>query len=122
MRDRAYDRHLESLRETFQRLVGETRAMISEVFPAQTRVSTPKGGHVLWVELAGVDTSALFERCVSDGVSFAPGALFSNTDAFSSCLRINAALEWTEPERAALEHIGARSMEMSREQKDVASR
>lgn len=106
LRDHGYDRHLASLRDTLQRLIRETRGRIAEVLGPHVRVSDPGGGHVLWVELEGIDTAILFERCVARGVSFAPGALFSNTNAFSSCLRINAALTWNEQEQRALEIIG----------------
>jgi DNA-binding transcriptional MocR family regulator len=68
---------------------------------------------VLWLELpGGINTSELFERCVQQGVSFAPGELFSNSDAFRSCLRINVALDWDERNLDALAVIETESKAM----------
>ena len=68
---------------------------VTQLFPAQTRVSRPDGGFVLWVELPEeVDTMVLMEKGLEVGVSFAPGSLFSATGKYGNCLCLNCAVHW----------------------------
>ncbi len=106
MRDGSFERCLHVQRDVFARKIDDARAFIADAFPEGTRVTRPHGGHVLWIELPEVqDTTELFERCVARGVSFAPGELFSNTNALRSALRINAALVWNDAQRRGLEIV-----------------
>lgn len=113
MRQGTYARCVEELRGVFEVKTTWLREHIAQTFPEGTRLSNPAGGHVLWLELpGGINTSELFERCVQQGVSFAPGELFSNSDAFRSCLRINVALDWDERNLDALAVIETESKAM----------
>lgn len=79
---------------------------VSQLFPAETRVSRPAGGFVLWIELPGkVDTGQLIGPALEAGVSFAPGHLFSATGKFSNCLRLNCAVRWDARVERALEAL-----------------
>ena len=99
-----YDRHLRQVCAEHARSVARMTDRVTQLFPAQTRVSRPSGGFVLWVELPGqIDTIALGEQALEAGVSFAPGALFSASGKFSNCLRLNCAVHWdARVERALL--------------------
>ena len=60
-----YEQTLRHLRAVFAQQVAHARRVVSESFPAGTRVTDPAGGFILWVELPrGLDThrvvSALF--------------------------------------------------------------
>lgn len=85
-----YDRHLRQLRNALaaqRRLVVRS---ISRHFPAGTRVTQPDGGYFVWVELPqGVDALELHRLALSQGISVAPGHLFSADHRFSHHLRIN---------------------------------
>ncbi|MFO0747500.1 MAG: PLP-dependent aminotransferase family protein [Myxococcota bacterium] len=51
-----YDRHLRRLRGALAGQVERYRVCVTEAFPDGTRVSCPRGGFVLWIEMpAGVD-------------------------------------------------------------------
>tara|TARA_R110002167_G_scaffold89012_4_gene239972 strand:+ start:9136 stop:10530 length:1395 start_codon:yes stop_codon:yes gene_type:complete len=99
-----YDRFLRSVCSEHARSVARMTDRVTQLFPAQTRVSRPAGGFVLWVELPGdVDTLELMEKSFAAGVSFAPGALFSASGKFGNCLRLNCAVRWdARVERALL--------------------
>ena len=113
MKQGTYARCVEELRDVFEVKTTWLREHIAQTFPEGTRLSDPAGGHVLWLEFPDVvNTSELFERCVEQGVSFAPGELFSNSGAFRSCLRINVALDWDERNLDALGVIAAQSKAM----------
>ena len=56
-------------------LMGEA---IGHHFPNGTRVTRPRGAYSLWVEMPDdVDSLKLYERAIREGVTIAPGPLFS---------------------------------------------
>lgn len=92
-----YERHLRLLRKTLHANSLHFIRTIADHFPAETKVSRPQGGFVLWVELAkGVDTGKLFDPVLSQGISFAPGRMFTLQNQFHHCLRLNYGLPWSE--------------------------
>jgi DNA-binding transcriptional MocR family regulator len=104
LRSGHYDRFLRQNRAAYAQAVARMTERVSQLFPSQTRVSRPAGGFVLWVELpGGCDTTELLERALEQGVSFAPGSLFSAAGKFNNCLRLNCAVHWdARVERALL--------------------
>lgn len=86
----AYDRYLRGLRD---RLAQERDAMIAAIldyFPSGTKVTRPEGGYFVWVELPkGTDSLQLHRRALDEGISIAPGAIFSARSDFSHFIRIN---------------------------------
>lgn len=52
------------------------------------RWTDPQGGFFLWVTLPGVDTQALFEVALAEGVAFIPGRAFSPSGRFPDALRL----------------------------------
>lgn len=85
-----YDRHLRRLRQRLATQMALMRRAIVKHFPSGTRVTQPEGGYFLWVELpAGQDALALQAAALAQGISLAPGQLFSADRRFGHCLRIN---------------------------------
>src|SRR5262249_12336909 len=92
-----YDRHLRRLRAAISGNVERYREAILLEFPEGTRVSSPRGGFVLWVELpAGVDALELHEAALRRGIVVAPGPLFSARSRFSNFVRISAGTPWSD--------------------------
>jgi len=84
----SYDRTLRTQRREYARRVREMRKAILKEFPGGTRVSDPRGGYVLWVELPRrVKTLELYEEARNRGVVYAPGPLFSAGKRYAHCLR-----------------------------------
>jgi DNA-binding transcriptional MocR family regulator len=103
-----YEGRMRRLSALMKERLREARGLINRDFPRGTRVSDPSAGYTLWVELPdSLDAMALFQRCVAEGITFGPGALFTATDRFSHCLRLSFAGAWTDVERQALARIGA---------------
>ncbi|MBA1148259.1 PLP-dependent aminotransferase family protein [Ectothiorhodospiraceae bacterium WFHF3C12] len=87
-----YDRYLRRVRRAYQRQVSQMAQSVRRHFPEGTRISRPRGGFVLWVELpAPADTLALQRDALAAGISIAPGPLFSPTGRFGRFLRLNCA-------------------------------
>lgn len=91
-----YERHLRKVTSIYHRQVDRMSELLAEHFPAETRITRPQGGFLLWVELPEhVDTVALHHRAIKSGVSICPGVVFSATGKYRNCLRINCGLLWT---------------------------
>jgi DNA-binding transcriptional MocR family regulator len=91
-----YDRHLRRLRASIAGNVERYREAIMLEFPDGTRVSSPRGGFVLWVELpAGIDALELHERALRRGIVVAPGPLFSARARFTNFIRVSAGTPWS---------------------------
>lgn len=101
-----YDHHLRTLRRIYSRQVAQVRDAIGRHFPQGTRVTRPEGGFVLWVEMPEeADALRLYEEALQEGISIAPGPIFTTGDKFRNCIRINAAF-WSERIEQALETLG----------------
>ena len=110
----AYDRHLRRLRSTYCGLVARMSASVAEYFPSGTRITRPRGGHVLWVEMPdGVDSMAMYQLAIQRGISFAPGPMFSASREFSNFMRLNCAVPWSDAVDAAIRTLGDLAREMS---------
>ena len=85
-----YDRHLRHLRAALAAQHAHALALIDQSFPVGTRVTRPAGGYFLWLELPPqVDALRLHELARLQGISCAPGVLFSADRRFSHHLRLN---------------------------------
>ncbi len=102
-----YDRHLRRIRYAFAQQVHAASDAIHAHFPQGTRVTRPAGGFVLWVELpADIDTMQLYDDAIAHGFSFAPGRLFSASDRYRNCLRLNCGHPWSPEREQAVAKLG----------------
>ena len=76
-------------------------------FPAETRVSRPAGGYFLWFEFPErVDSLQLFQLALAQGISLAPGPIFSATRGFRHCARLNHGHPWDAQSEQAMAALG----------------
>lgn len=102
-----YDHHLRRLRRTLAAQTAQMRDAIAEHFPDGTRVSSPTGGFVLWVELPqGISSMELHARALERGISIAPGPIFSAKPRFSNYLRVSCGRPFDEQVEAAVRTLG----------------
>ncbi|MET1254084.1 PLP-dependent aminotransferase family protein [Aliikangiella maris] len=107
LRSGDFDRNIRRLRQILRTNKDRMRNLIAECFPPKTRVSDPKGGGVVWVELpVGCDSTALFHKAVEAGISITPGTLFSASGKYKRHTRISYGLPWTIEVEAAIEKLG----------------
>ncbi|MDQ6626709.1 MAG: PLP-dependent aminotransferase family protein [Verrucomicrobiota bacterium] len=97
-----YDHHLRGLRAALKRQVEQVSHAVAESFPAETRITRPTGGFVLWVELpAHIDAVPLHKRALAQNISIAPGPMFSPDQGFRNFIRLSCGRPWSrEIERA----------------------
>ena len=104
----AYDRHMRAARSAYSQSRDRLIELVTLRFPPGTKVTRPSGGFVAWLELPGdVDTVNLYRRALSEGISVAPGPLFSARGKYRSFIRLNFAGLWDERARKAFERLGA---------------
>ena len=102
-----YDRHLRRLRGVLAGQVDRYRAAIAQHFPEGTRVSSPAGGFVLWVEMpAGTDALQLQADALPRGIAVAPGPIFSARSRFGNFVRVSCGLPWSPRVESALKVLG----------------
>ncbi len=102
-----YDRHLRKLRHQLQERQDAMFAAIARYFPKQTRVTQPDGGYFLWLELPKkVNSLKLFNMALSQGISIAPGPIFSASKSFQHCIRLNYGHPWSDRTEEAMAVLG----------------
>ncbi len=103
----SYDRHLRRLRNAVSRCVGETTKCIGRYFPEGTKISSPKGGLVLWVQLPSRARGMQVHRiALEKNIAVFPGDIFSICDDYSQYIRINCANPWSKEMEQALKQLG----------------
>ncbi len=102
-----YDRHLRKLRIALETQQAAMLASAARHFPAETRVTRPSGGYFLWFEFPQrVDSLQLFQLALAQGISLAPGPIFSATRRFRHCARLNHGHPWDAQSERAMEVLG----------------
>ena len=107
LRRGGFDRHLRRLRRTLAEQQAQCLAAVGRHFPRGTRVTRPGGGYFLWLELpAGTDALAIQRQAAAQGISIAPGPMFSASRGFGNCLRLNCGHPLDERAQSALATLG----------------
>ena len=114
LRQGRMERHLKRLRATLEQQMDTMQIHLEQCFPPTTRVTHPRGGAVLWLELdPKVDSVEMFFRAGEQGIAIAPGAIFSTGDKFSNYIRLSCGEPVTESIRQGLADLGAMAAEMA---------
>ncbi|MGI9488785.1 MAG: PLP-dependent aminotransferase family protein [Geminicoccaceae bacterium] len=108
-----YDNHLRRIRRAFAENVGRMRRTVDRAFPAETRMTAPEGGFVLWLEMPeGFDCDILYERALRERICFAPGRLFTASAGYRNCLRLSCGHQWGARVERCVERLGELSSEI----------
>lgn len=103
----AFDTHLRRLRGALEVQEASMAAAIERHFPAGTRITRPRGGYFVWVELPpATDSLALHRRALNAGISIAPGPIFSAKREYGNCIRLNFGHPWSEEIEQAMLRLG----------------
>jgi DNA-binding transcriptional MocR family regulator len=106
LRRGGYDQHLEKLRRT---LAAQQAALLDSLqrhWRGNYRVTRPEGGYFVWLELPrSVDGLELHARALEDGISVAPGPIFSPRREYRNCIRLNYGHPWTQDLDRAIQRL-----------------
>ncbi len=93
LKDRSYDRHLRKLRTCLKNQVSNTAQAVARYFPSGTKISAPRGGLTLWVQLdQNADSLDLFRLALAAKIAILPGIICASGDAFRNCIRISCGM------------------------------
>ncbi|WP_286974854.1 GntR family transcriptional regulator MpaR [Pseudomonas sp.] len=102
-----FDRHLRKLRHALETQQASMLASAARHFPSGCRVTRPTGGYFLWFELPKqVDSLQLFKQALNEGISLAPGPIFSASRGFGNFIRLNYGHPWSPQCEAAMATLG----------------
>lgn len=87
-----YDHHLRSVRRLYSLNISRMTELVVRHFPEGTRITRPKGGFILWIEMPSeVDALKLYRQALDHGISITPGPLFTLGDKYRSNIRLSTA-------------------------------
>ncbi|MEO6989414.1 MAG: PLP-dependent aminotransferase family protein [Aquihabitans sp.] len=101
-----FDRHLNRVRRLYARQMDQMIEAVDSVLPDHSRHTTPSGGHVLWVQVPGLDAMALYETAGSHGIHLAPGPMFSAGMGYLDHFRLNTGFPFTDRTQAQIDTLG----------------
>ena len=108
MQSGAFDRHLKKIRKIFKYSVFKMSEAILKYFPSGTKISQPKGGFILWVELSPkINTLTLQQEALKHHIGIAPGQIFSARKQFHHYVRMSCGHEWTSDNEIAIKCLGS---------------
>ncbi|MGL4675347.1 MAG: PLP-dependent aminotransferase family protein, partial [Wohlfahrtiimonas sp.] len=97
LHNRHYDRHLQRLRYVLALSQQKMLSAILKYFPKNIAVTEPDGGYFLWIELdSKINTLDLYKKALEHKISIAPGSIFSASQKFKHCIRLNYGMEWNQ--------------------------
>jgi len=92
-----YDRHLKRLLPILKQNAGRMSAAVQLGFPANTGISDPKGGSVLWLELPdNVNAEQLFDAALEEHISIMPGDVFAAGRRYGNFIRLSFGHPWSQ--------------------------
>jgi DNA-binding transcriptional MocR family regulator len=102
-----YERGLRRLRHALGTQCHEMMRAVSQGFPPGCRMTRPEGGYMLWIELPrSVDALRLHQLTLAEGISIAPGPMFSAQRKYRNYLRLNFGHPWTPRIEDAVRIVG----------------
>ena len=107
MENDRYENHLRKLRQELYANSIHFAHSIMDYFPENTKIVTPQGGFMLWVELdKQIDTTELYYRAMQRKISIAPGRMFTLQEQYTNCMRLSYGQRWTPLLEERLKQLG----------------
>jgi DNA-binding transcriptional MocR family regulator len=103
-----YDKHLRKLRGAFRNQLVSMDTALRNCMPADSHWTLPSGGYFLWLRLPShVDAMQLHRLAIENGISIAPGPIFSARHEFRNHIRLNFGHPWSDSTESAVLTLGS---------------
>jgi DNA-binding transcriptional MocR family regulator len=103
-----FDLHLGKLRSRLHTQCLRYMQAIATYFPEGTRLTRPRGGLILWVELPEtINAFELHHQALQHHISIAPGHLFSADQRYKNFVKICYGFPWNEKIEEAIKTLGS---------------
>jgi len=108
MENNRYENHLRKLRQELHTNSIHFTQAIMNYFPKETKVITPQGGYMLWIELdKKIDTTELYYKAMQQDISIAPGRMFTLQEQYNNCMRLSYGQRWNPLIEERLQLLGS---------------
>lgn len=84
-----YQSHLNKVRNQLRQNIRDYTQLLAERLPSSSRISQPEGGMVIWLQIPGLDSKALWQQACNTGLDLRVGPAFTTLPLYQDCLRIN---------------------------------
>ena len=84
-----YKKHLKKVKLALNQNVRDYHKLLCKHLPKNSRISTPQGGLVLWIQVPNLNSHALLQNAIKHQIYFRSGNEFSTLALYNDCLRIN---------------------------------
>jgi len=92
-----YERYLTQLRSVLITNKARMINILQQLLGESIRISDPKGGCVLWLELdRSINSADIFQLALQQNISVSPGTLFSPSNRYQHCIRLSYGLPWND--------------------------
>jgi len=91
-----YSKHLKKLRVAMQQHTLSYQNYLTKNLPAASKISSPSGGFVLWVQVPNLNGRKLLEQANHCNIDIRIGEQFSTRDLYQDYFRINTGFTITE--------------------------
>ncbi|GAA4315393.1 PLP-dependent aminotransferase family protein [Mucilaginibacter gynuensis] len=117
-----FDLHMRNLRKALHTQCLRYIQAVTEHFPDDTKVSQPKGGYVLWIELhKNINAFEVFKAALKYNIIFYPGHVFSTDARFTHCIRISFGSPFTKEIDHSLKIVGTLVKSLYKAQLNIGS-
>lgn len=100
---RNYESHLKQLRKKLFERKSKMTELLRTLLPDSVTIISQRGGYFVWLELPPhIDALPIYKQALKENISIAPGKMFSLTEQYNHCLRLNASFELTPKNTHAL--------------------
>lgn len=101
---RNYELHLKQLRKKLAERKKKMTDLLELLLPSDVNIVSQSGGYFVWIEMPKhVDSMQIYRHVLQDNVSITPGKMFSPTEQYNHCIRLNASFELDKHHIRALE-------------------
>lgn len=101
----AYSRHLKQAKYQLAKNKQNYIHYLSERLPEGSCITQPDGGLVLWIQVPGLDTTKLNNAATVDNLDIRTGNLFTESQRYLDCLRINIGYAFNHEIQTTLDHL-----------------
>ncbi|MZI94989.1 aminotransferase class I/II-fold pyridoxal phosphate-dependent enzyme [Vibrio sp. CAIM 722] len=102
-----YLTHVKRMRNLYARNLAVVKQWVELSFPEDVVISEPQGGYMLWIELPKkVSVTKLNEELINEGIQISTGRIFSVSDKYNNCIRINFGARLSPRIKNAIYRIG----------------
>jgi DNA-binding transcriptional MocR family regulator len=108
-----YDRHVRIMKNALKVRISKMASAIANYFPPDTKITTPAGGFLLWVQLhPAIDGFKVYKKALERKIATLPGFLCSSSGRYRNCIRLNCGFPWDAKMENAIATLGRVIKEM----------